>query len=392
MDQYGSTVKQAVARSKALEVRILRTLADLEPYAEDWDDLVFGAGRLPMLSHAWLSAHLEFRQPTDRPWLCLVAVADGRLVGVLPLEERRVTVLGKEVVSLHQPGDGHTRSIDAVFAVGWERRAATAFREALDEAAPGWYGVELLGVEERSRMLGEAESLQGVQTVVNTSGLATVRATQGTWDDFFMKECSGHFRKHFRQYGRKLAKLGTVQSEFYTGAEATPEYLDRFAVLEAAGWKGREGSAIGADPLLREFYRAVCSRLHARRVLEWHFLRVDERYVAGHFAIRSGRTLVLWKIGYDEAYAECSPGFLLIGEMLVKAFADSETDEVNFVTDRTWLSSWRPTKARYYDVWIYPRRVRSVVAGVWPKRARQRLRDVPGLKAGLRAVRALMKK
>ncbi len=103
--------------------------------------------------------------------------------------------------------------------------------------------------------------------------------------------------------------------------------------------------------------------------------------------MRTGRTLVLWKIGYDEAYAACSPGFLLIGEMLQRAFADPATDAVNFVTDRTWLDSWRPEKHRYVDLWLYPRRLRSLVGGWWPRQARQRLRETPGVKPLLRALR-----
>ncbi|HQL24527.1 MAG TPA: GNAT family N-acetyltransferase, partial [candidate division Zixibacteria bacterium] len=363
--------------------------AELAAIGEAWDELALGAaGRLPMLSYAWVSAHLELRQPAARPWLCLAAFAGQQLAGVLPLEERRLSVLGKTVTALRPPGDAHTRSVDAVVAPGREAEAAEAFYRALEEAVPGWFGLEMPGVEGTSPLIAAAAAgaPARARAAQIPAGLATVRETQGTWDEFF-ESSSGHFRKHYRQYGRKLAKLGTVEAEFLSGAQAHPEYLERFARLEAAGWKGRAGSAIGADPALTEFYRRLCARLHARRALEWHFLRVGDTYVAGHLAVRTGRTLVLWKIGYDEAYAACSPGFLLIGEMLQRAFADPATDAVNFVTDRTWLDSWRPEKHRYVDLWLYPRRLRSLVGGWWPRQARQRLRETPGVKPLLRALR-----
>lgn len=371
-----------------MTVQVFRRLPELAEIAESWDNLVFHiAARPPMLSHAWISAFLEFRHPPQIPWLVLGAFDGGHLIGVFPLEERTVNVLGKTTPTFRTPGDAHTFSIDAVLSPGREREVLTAFREKLDDIARGWFALELSLLDHTSLTVPLAYWLPDSIAVSTPHRYAAAVATTGTWEDY-IESRSSKFLHRLRKNTRKLEALGEVRFEFLSGSEAKPEHLSRFVSIEASGWKGRAGSAIGENPELMRFYRAVAERLYERGKLEWHFLRVGERDIAGEFAAKAGRTLFTYKIGYDEAFASYSAGSLLKEQTLARAFADEATDAVNFVTYRDWHEPWRPEKRLYSDVCIYPTTLRSRVAGAWPKQIRQSLRGVPGLTTAVTFVRS----
>ena len=156
--------------------------------------------------------------------------------------------------------------------------------------------------------------------------------------------------------------------------------------VEAAGWKSRAGSAILMSPKLIAFYQALTSRLADRGKLEWHFLSAEEKTIAAHLAVRCGRSLVLWKIGYDEEFAQCAPGSILLKHTIKRAFESGEIDEVNLVTNQSWHSNWKPHQRPYYDLWIYPLRPLPVIVGGLPKQSRIVLRRVPILRSVVRAV------
>lgn len=383
------TLKHALtsAATSSLSVRVFRDSSELAMIADAWDDLVFRVtARPPMLSHAWVSAHLEHRLRTDTPWFCLSAFEGGKLVGVLPLEERPMTVLGRRVRMLCQPGDPHTHSVDAVIVPGCEHMVIEAFREALDRESPGWFGLRMERLDESSVVVDQHLALPHSRILCSPAGSASVVRTVGGWDEY-RSGLSHNFRRQLKKAQKKLGDVASVEPIFLSGSQAHPDYLNRFIPIEAAGWKGRAHSAIGADAGLTRFYRALAERLYRRGTLEWHFLQADGQLIAGHLAIRSGRTLTIWKIGYCEEYADYSPGVLLMEQTIARAFKDDSTDEVNFVTDKDWHNHWQPRKRLYHDVWIYPTRLSSIIAGVWPKQFREGLRRVPGLRSAVRAFR-----
>jgi len=156
-----------------------------------------------------------------------------------------------------------------------------------------------------------------------------------TFEDF-QSRLSDNFLGNLRKARNKLAKLPGVQTEFLTGEHATAEHFGRFAEVEASGWKGRKGTALGASPALVAFYTALSSRLAQEGWLEWHFLNGDGKTLAGHLGLRFGRSMVLLKIGYDEAYAKCGPGNLLFDHTVRRVFEHGDIDEINCLTDMPW--------------------------------------------------------
>ena len=90
--------------------------------------------------------------------------------------------------------------------------------------------------------------------------------------------------------------------------------------VEAASWKGRGGSAMLTNPRLSGFFLQLAQRLARQGSLRVCFLRLNGAPIAMQIGVvHAGRWWVL-KIGYDERWAEHSPGIQLMWDVLRAAF------------------------------------------------------------------------
>lgn len=297
-ERISSTERLASVGLTSLSIRVLRRLTELASIAEEWDDLVFRVtGRPPITSYAWVASLLEHQHDNSGQFLCLAAFEDERLVGVMPIGWRTTRVLGKTVVTLTQPGQPSNNSVDAVIRPGHERDVLAAFREALDEAVPGWFGLEFLWVDHRSPLL-LPEATFGRRSIIvrHAAGKASVVDTTLTWEEFASK-LGRNLRKQIKRAYSRITETVEVRTEFLSGAEARPECLDRFMAVEASGWKGQAKSALAANARVIQVHRSLCTRLHRRGMLEFHFLKLGNRDIAAHMAVRSGRTCTSTRSG-----------------------------------------------------------------------------------------------
>src|SRR5439155_13822651 len=92
--------------------------------------------------------------------------------------------------------------------------------------------------------------------------------------------------------------------------------LDEVFRVEAAGWKGREGTALANDSVRGMFYRRYAAAACRQGILRLCFLRIGDRVAAVQLGVESEGRFWLHKIGYDEAFAKCSPGMLLLRDTI----------------------------------------------------------------------------
>jgi CelD/BcsL family acetyltransferase involved in cellulose biosynthesis len=134
---------------------------------------------------------------------------------------------------------------------------------------------------------------------------------------------SRHRRKEVRRQWRRLSEAGAVALGAADDAAQVAGALDHFLTLEAAGWKGRAGTAAVADQDLQRFVRKAVSGLAAEGKVTIDRLFVDGRAVAAAIILRSGRSAWFWKIAYDEAFARFSPGVMLSVALTEALVADA---------------------------------------------------------------------
>lgn len=148
-------------------------------------------------------------------------------------------------------------------------------------------------------------------------------------------------RSDFRRMQRSAEKLGKVTFEILEPrTEDVGLLLDEAMAIEARGWKGRSGTAIAIDRKLADFYSRYAQLASEAGILRLCFLRIDGKAIAMQLAVETEGRFWLFKIGYDEAFAKCSPGNLLLRETISYA-ARRKLKSYEFLgKEAVWTELW----------------------------------------------------
>jgi CelD/BcsL family acetyltransferase involved in cellulose biosynthesis len=121
--------------------------------------------------------------------------------------------------------------------------------------------------------------------------------------------------KKLKELGRQLRRLGDdggVAWEIAREGAAVETALADFLALEAAGWKGRTGTAAAHDRAIRAFLEAAVPALARDGQAAIMQLLLARQTIAALIVLRSSDTAWCWKIAYDEGHARASPGVQLM--------------------------------------------------------------------------------
>ncbi len=166
-------------------------------------------------------------------------------------------------------------------------------------------------------------------------------------------------RSDLRRMGRIAAELGNVSFEIdCPSSDIIERRLDEAFEVEAAGWKGRSGTAILKDGAKQAFYRSYARKMAGSGQLRLCFMRIDGRPVAMQIAVVLNNAFWLLKIGYDENARRCSPGNLLMRETIAYAAGAGLTGYEFLGKEAEWTRLWasdaRPiARARLYPFTLY---------------------------------------
>lgn len=253
--------------------------------------------------------HLSDGQPVH---LIEAHGADG-LIGLLPLVRRpRHGRLPIGCVSnwMHD----HCFFGAPIVRRGQEIAAWRSFLEQLDEAR--WAGgfLHLQGLDAAG---ANAAALEAICVEQRRSRLEIHRYDRAmlrsdlSADAYWETQVRSKKRKELRRLQKRLAELGTVETRLLTAASDLPRWCDDFLALEASGWKGQEGTALGCTPADAAFFRTACAaacdagRLHMLRI------DLDDRAIAMLVNFRHGEGAFSFKIAFDETLGRFSPGVLI---------------------------------------------------------------------------------
>jgi CelD/BcsL family acetyltransferase involved in cellulose biosynthesis len=179
---------------------------------------------------------------------------------------------------------------------------------------------------------------------------------------YFEKALSSGSRKKLRQHRRRLEEKGKLELEVWNTPEAAGQAFEDFLRLEAAGWKGRRGTALLSDPAEAAFVRGMVAALAERGNAQVHALYLDGKPASMQIVLRAGAAAFTWKTAYDEALHDYSPGMLLLEDYTKAFLADQSIACVDSCAydEAGFMSAWseRQTIAQ---VWIDARPGRSLV-------------------------------
>jgi len=383
-EQVGVAVREDSRTVPGSDRRVLVVdrIEELREHADAWNTLAFDAPpRIPTSSYAWVSAYFEHCLAPGETWRCVLAYDrdGGRLVGVLPL----IASGGFFRRRLRTPHDGHTIAVGPLVAPGDEGSVLDALLCAAWASEPRASWIELADVVASSPLVARLDAHLHLVMTRRPGSYLRVDGDQ----EQYQASLSKNFRSNQRKARNKLKKLADVEQAFLTGEDASSAQLPEFAPVEASGWKGRESSAIQASPAHMAFYTTLADRLAEAGWLEWHFLRAEGRAIAANLAVRFHRSILVWKLAYDETHARCSPGGMLFQALVDRVFPDPDIDEINLLTDAPWYGNWRMDKREFLRVRLYRWRPGSLLLGLVPDGVVARARRSRTLRSAVQTVR-----
>jgi CelD/BcsL family acetyltransferase involved in cellulose biosynthesis len=135
-------------------------------------------------------------------------------------------------------------------------------------------------------------------------------------------------KKELRRQHRRLGELGVLSWESATGLQIR-DPIEEFMALEAAGWKGKAGTAFVQDPGRAAFLRAAARAFAASGRVSVETMLLDGKPIACGLLAWSGNQGHFWKVTYDETYAAYSPGVQLTLGLAERAQALGFLDNID---------------------------------------------------------------
>jgi hypothetical protein len=177
---------------------------------------------------------------------------------------------------------------------------------------------------------------------------------------------SGTFEQYWRARGRDLTRNLTrrIRRATEEGIELkliivqdpgrVARCIQEYGMLEATGWKGKEGTAVTAENSQGLFYRDMFEQFCERGEGIIYQLSMNGRVIASDLCVRRGGMLVVLKVAYDETVKNVSPSFVLRKMVLEDLFSTGDIRIVEFYGRvRDWHTKWTEEVRTMYHVNFY---------------------------------------
>jgi len=168
--------------------------------------------------------------------------------------------------------------------------------------------------------------------------------------------CPPHakLKRNLRRLRKQIETDAVLRVEQVSDREELETAYESFLQTESSGWKGnnQQATAITANSDLTNFYRALLFPETKNIEPVINLLWRDDECCAAQFGLRTGKCLSLLKIGYNEAYARFSPGYLLL-ESVLESAKENGIETLSLVTSPPWAERWHPQSEPVWQITHY---------------------------------------
>lgn len=282
-----------------------------------WNDLAANAAEANPFNESWfLLPALQQFDPSGKVQLAQVwsdPDANGQLLGLMPIAAERK--YGRWALP-HLSNWLHPNAFSGAPLVrrGFEHQFWRCLLQSLDAAPNGNLFFHANGltvgdtlanalvevVHERGRGFSEVHR---IERALLLPGL--------TPEAYFENSVRGKKRKELRRQKSRLSELGALSFERQSDATNLAEWIQEFLILENAGWKGDEGSALICSAETRNLFSDALTGAAAQNKLERLTYRLDGRPIAMLINFHVAGGSFSFKTAFDEDLSRFSPGVLL---------------------------------------------------------------------------------
>lgn len=320
-------------------IEIIREEKALASITDEWNKLA-KPFEFPLVCHEWFVACSEAFYNKDDLRIVIVrsggsisAIAPLAVIkrnGIDSLEFMGSSFLYEPCCLLYNNRDSLQELLEGIFKLG----------------RPVYFG----------RILADSAELELSSKLIRFRGKFVTRKAVGSlyvsinssWNEFF-DSLSPKRRYDLRRARRRAEEFGDITIRIFCPTlEELGNHLEMAFCLEAAGWKGRKGSAISKNKRLQHFFNVYSFLACQRRILRLCFLFIGEAPVATLIGLEHANRFWVLKIGYDERWSRCSPGIQLIQETIQYAFNNNMKSYEFLGSDEPWLHMWAKDTLRSY--------------------------------------------
>jgi CelD/BcsL family acetyltransferase involved in cellulose biosynthesis len=316
---------------------------------QEWNELVVTTRDEPFYRHEFLRVWMTHFNPGARLEVLTTRDRNGRLAAAFPLMKTRGFICGLPARLGMSAGNAHSCRFDLLAEDG--RAAGETFFAHL-AADKSWDVLRIADVPDGGNAwhLYRAAEEAGYPVGVWESQNSPYLSLPSTYAELQAGMSNG-FKANLRRRRRRLEALGTVRVEHVTGGADLQARLDEGFAIERSGWKGKKGTAILQDAKTYGFYSELAHTAAARNYLSLLFLTLDDKPIAFHYGLMYGGTCYVPKLGYDEAYKECSPGLLLMEDGIKDCIARGVKGFDFLGLPGAWKTRWSQQMRRHN--WLY---------------------------------------
>lgn len=328
------------------EIRDTDTLSAVLP---EWE-VLYRSTAAPFMCHPeFVRLWVTHFAPKARLRVLALREADGELAALLPLVEQRESFYGLPARHLASVSNSQSGRFELVARDA--DRAARYFLRHLRRDR-GWDVLRLAYTPRE----GKASAL--------ATAAADFGMPVGRWSstrppyiplpdsaEALRAGLSRKLRGNLRRRWKQLRQLGQVRFERLSQGPSVRAALSEGLRLEAAGWKGRRGSAITQNASTLGFYTDLVQSAEKLGVLSLYRLRLDGRTIAFRLGVEHRGCYLLFKSAYDETLSRYSPGQLLMDAMLEDCI-ERDLHELDLLGDNiAWKRHW--TQHTRQQEWLY---------------------------------------
>jgi CelD/BcsL family acetyltransferase involved in cellulose biosynthesis len=315
----------------------------------EWNELVVTTQDEPFFRHEFLRIWMTHFTPDAKLEVLTARDRTGKLAAVFPLMKTRGFVCGLPARMGASTGNSHSCRFDLVAENG--RAAGRTFFAHL-AADKTWDMIRIADVPEGGNAWHLYRAAEEAGYPVGTwESQASPYLPLPSSYEALLKPMSSSFRANLRRRRRRLEAMGTVTVERVTGGPDLQARLEEGLAIEQSGWKGKEGTAILQDKTTHGFYSELAHTAAARNYLSLFFLKLNGKSIAFHYGFTYGGIYYMPKLGYDETLKECSPGLVLLEEIMKDCIARGLKgyDFLGLAGD--WKTKWSGQLRRHN--WLY---------------------------------------
>lgn len=298
-----------------LALKSISSLEELLASRAAWDDLWRRSDVTWPTMQAELLAQWIEQFAADRGFRALVVEDSGVLVAALPTIDRP---LARVVKAAGLPGnewsplgdllldpDCNVNEVLDLVVRGLAQSRTLAWFDAVNARAPRWQG-----------LIAAAERV-GMATHLQPRGDVALVDLSTDWNAYKAGRSRNH-RRHLKVAQTRAEKAGGAELELILNppVDELRALLQRGFEVEDRSWKARSASSVLRSPGMFEFYVRQATELSRQGQLALAYLTHRGAVVAFEYAWLAKGVLHPLKVGYDETFAELTPGQLLRTKLL----------------------------------------------------------------------------